>query len=55
MKCPICKNKNIDFDSVDGFTKHHMRECTVCGTLWMWKDDERIIIKQGEIKNESNK
>jgi len=47
MKCPNCGERNhIDIEEADGFCQD-TRECEDCGCVWTFKNEKRIIIKEG--------
>ena len=34
MKCPRCKSKQFEVGMCEGMTRHPIKECDNCGTVW---------------------
>lgn len=48
MKCPNCGDRHVEIDEADGYCQDS-RECDICGCVWTFKNEERIIIKIGKL------
>lgn len=48
MKCPSCQNRTqVDIHEADGYSQDS-RECGICGCVWTFHENQRVIIKEGK-------